>query len=128
MALFSRILALFQREKLGRELDEEIAFHLAMRAQQNREQGMPDAVANREARLSFGNPSLWRERMSEIDLMTLPQTVLQDLRYGARLLGRNWSFTAVTVAALAIGIGVNTATLHDLSCLFCAIFGCSGYP
>ena len=87
------------------ELDEEIAFHLAMRAQQNREQGMPDARAHRAARLSFGNPSLWPERMSEIDLMTFPHTILQDLRYGARLLCRNWSFTAVTVIALALGIG-----------------------
>jgi predicted permease len=41
--------------------------------------------------------------------MILPETVLQDLRYGVRMLTRNAGSTVVTVLALAIGIGVNTA-------------------
>jgi putative ABC transport system permease protein len=39
----------------------------------------------------------------------LLETVLQDLRYGARTLLRNAGFTAVSIFALALGIGVNTA-------------------
>jgi hypothetical protein len=41
--------------------------------------------------------------------MILPETVIQDLRYGIRMLRRNAGFTAATVFALALGIGVNTA-------------------
>ncbi|HEY6390686.1 MAG TPA: ADOP family duplicated permease [Bryobacteraceae bacterium] len=41
--------------------------------------------------------------------MFLPQTVLHDLRYGVRMLSRNAGATVVTVFALAIGIGINTA-------------------
>jgi len=41
--------------------------------------------------------------------MILPETVLHDLRYGVRMLSRNAGSTVVTIFALAIGIGINTA-------------------
>src|SRR3984885_2235890 len=118
MAWISRLRALFRRNKFTRELDEELMFHLSMREQWNVEQGMPRAEAHRDARRRFGNPSVWRERMSEIDLMLLPQTILQDLRYGARMLWRNAGFTIVAVLALAIGIGVNTTAFTFYKAVF----------
>src|SRR6266852_7461191 len=41
--------------------------------------------------------------------MTLLETVLHDLQYGVRMLARNRGATVVTVLALGLGIGVNTA-------------------
>jgi putative ABC transport system permease protein len=37
------------------------------------------------------------------------RTILHDLEHGGRLLLRSPAFTAVAIAALAIGIGANTA-------------------
>ncbi len=118
MAWISRLRALFRRDKLARELDEELAFHLSMREQWNVEQGMPHAEAHCDARRRFGNPSVWREHMSEIDLMILPQTILQDLRYGARTLFRNAGFTTVAILALTLGIGVNTTAFTFYKAIF----------
>ncbi len=118
MAWFSRFRSIFGKEKLAREQEEELQFHLSMREQLNVEEGMMPGEARRDARLRFGNPSLWRQRMNEVDLMMLPETVLQDLRYGIRMLRRNAGSTLVSVLALAIGIGVNTAAFTAYKAFF----------
>ncbi len=118
MAWLSRMRALLGRDRVAKEHEEELQFHLSMREQLNVDAGMPQPEAGRDARRRFGNLSLWREQMSEIDLMLLPQTVVQDLRYGARMLWRNAGFTIAAVLALAIGIGVNTAAFTAYKSFF----------
>lgn len=84
MSLFSWWRERFSTRMRKDELDEELQFHLAMREQWNKDRGMPQGQARRNARLRFGNPAIWREQMRALDWTTLPRTMLQDLRYGCR--------------------------------------------
>jgi predicted permease len=56
--------------------------------------------------------------MAEIDVMLFPQSMWQDVRFGARLLVRNLGFTTMAVVALAMGIGVNTAAFTAYKAFF----------
>jgi predicted permease len=118
MAMLRRLSNLFRSHSLQREIEAELRSHTEMRIEDSLIAGMSPEQARRDALLRFGNPILWRERISEIDLMILPQTILQDLRYGARILSRNAGFTAVAVFALAIGIGINTAAFTAYKAFF----------
>lgn len=65
--------------------------------------------ARREAMREFGNPTLIRESLYEMNSIPLLETLLRDARYAVRVLRRTPAFTAAAVLTLAVAIGVNTA-------------------
>ena len=111
MSFWSRLLRTLSRTRHDADIDEEIAFHLAMKAQ---------ATADpRHARLRFGNPTVVREDMRAAGIVIWVESVLRDTRYAWRQLRRSWVVSAAVVASLVIGIGANTAifTLVDAALL-----------
>ncbi|HUB83742.1 MAG TPA: ABC transporter permease [Bryobacteraceae bacterium] len=108
-AIWKRLLAFFRGARLDRDLDEEIAAHLAMQEEEFRQKGMTAAEARAAARREFGGVAQTAEIYRERRGLPWLETAAKDVRYALRGLGRNRGFSAAAVLSLALGIGANTA-------------------
>jgi predicted permease len=107
--LILRCRALIGRERLERDLDDELDFHIQMEARKNQEAGMTGAEALRVARLRFGGQAQVGEECRDQRGVSLAETVWQDIRYAIRGFRRSPWLVATVVATIALGLGLDTA-------------------
>src|SRR5687768_12549805 len=108
------------------EVEEEIAFHLAMRARDLVEQGMGEEEARAEALRRFGDPAAMRAECGRLGAerergrrrRDFLEEARQDLGHALRSLARQPGFALLAVLTLALGIGANSALLGLLDRLF----------
>jgi hypothetical protein len=103
-----RVRAFFHREELDREFDEEMAAHLELAKKENLERGMSVDEAGRQALIRFGGTQQAKESHREARALPVVDALLQDVSFGARMLGKNFCFTGVAVIALTLGIGFSS--------------------
>ena len=94
-----RLRVLLNRRRLDRDLEDELAFHLAMRNDgQSRE------------RAAFGSVLRVKEQAREVWTFASLEAILQDVRFAARSWRRSPSMALVTAATLACGIAAANTT------------------
>lgn len=104
-----RLRAIFSSVRVDRDLRDELQTHLERHIEELIADGMTARDAALEARRAFGHVAQAEEACRDARGVRVFSELVQDVRYGARMLRRTPGLTAVIVITLAVAIGANSA-------------------
>jgi predicted permease len=110
-----RVGDLFRKQSRERELSAEMESHLQMHIDDNLRAGMSAAEARRQALIKLGGLEQTKELVRVRRGLPILEVLLQDLRFGVRMLANNAGFTAVATITLALGIAANATIFSFVS-------------
>jgi predicted permease len=109
MAWCRKVFNFLRRRRHYRDIECELSFHIAERADELADTGVPEHEARREALRQFGNYGLHKERTRDMGMHTWLEAIAKDIRYSLRGLWKKPAFTSITVITIGLGIAATTA-------------------
>src|SRR5215213_7567410 len=116
--MVARLGAFFTRDRLDRDFEEELASHRAMLTDDNIKRGMTPEEARRATLIRVGGRASLADQHRDARGLAALETVVQDLRFSFRLIGRERWFSAACIVALALGIGLNATGFTIVNAAF----------
>src|SRR5690242_12567667 len=107
--------SLFRKERLDSDLDAELASHLELAAEEQRRNGLSPQEARRQAMLQLGGVEQSKEEHRDARGLPSLDSVMQDLRYAARPLWRDFGFAIFTVLIIGLGVGASSTVFSVLN-------------
>jgi predicted permease len=101
-------MSIWRGRRREQDLDEELRYHVERQTELNIQRGMPPAEARRQALLQFGNVPLVKDDTRAVWTRVGFEQLLQDLRFGVRILTRSPGLSATAAILIALVIGINT--------------------
>jgi putative ABC transport system permease protein len=100
---------LFRRDRVERELGEEIHAYTDLLIEEKVAQGMSRDEARRAARVELGRIDNVKEGVRDVRIGAWIDALRRDVRFGVRTLARRPAFTMIAVLTLGVGIGATAA-------------------
>jgi predicted permease len=114
MAWYHRFWNVLRPARMQKDLDRELSFHVAERAEELEAAGLSQAEAWRSARRSFGNYTAQVENTRDMDTSAWVDSLARNLRQALRALRKSPAFAVTVILTLALGIGANSAVFSAI--------------
>jgi len=112
--LCSIVRNLLARDRVERDLDDELHAALDLLIEEHLRKGTPPDEARRAAMLQLGSVESVKQQVRDVRSGAVIDALIQDVGYALRVLRRSPLFTATAVLSLAIGLG-GTAVVFRLA-------------